>query len=160
MDQRPREGCKPMRILAEDTGWRGGSSSIPNRLWLTSGDTAKVLAVTPRWVRWLARHGELTCEITESGQHLFRRDDVRRVLITRTEARARSRPALLAAVRVRMLKAGYEPRQLSFLHGLGLRIVARGERSDPHAEVKPARSADQSRESESQRYVNRKVARR
>lgn len=128
--------------------------------WLTTADTAKLLAVTPRWVRWLARQGELPFEVAECGQRFFRRSDVRRVLIERTEARARSRPAVLAAVRVRMLKAGYEPRQMSFLYGLGLRIVARNERSDPHAEVKPADSFDRSDESEKSRYVDRKVARR
>jgi hypothetical protein len=149
-----------MRILAEldrSEKWR---PTVPPHRWLTTLDVARVLAVTTRWVRWLARHGELPCEVTASGQHLFRRDEVRRVLITRTEARARSRPAQLAAVRVRMLKAGYEPRQLSFLSGLGLRIVARRERADPQAEVKAARSREESIGSEKERSVNRKVASR
>jgi len=127
-------------------------------MWLTTEDVARVLDVSTRWVRWLARARELPCEVTESGQRIFRRDAVRRVLIQRAEVQARNRPARLRAVRVRMLKAGYEPRQLSFLHGLGLRIVARGERSLPHAEVKRADSFDGRAGSEKLDYVNRRSA--
>jgi MerR HTH family regulatory protein len=135
-------------------------SDLPARMWLTSLDVARLLGVTTRWVRWLARAGELACETTESGQRLFRRDVVRRVLIQRAEDQARHRPAHLALVRVRMLKAGYPPRQLSFLKGLGLRIVTRGERSLPQAEVKAARSFDDRHESDSGDFVNRRSARR
>jgi len=127
-------------------------------MWLTTEDVAKVLDITTRWVRWLARAGELPCEVTESGQRIFRRADIRRVLIQRTEDRTCSRPALLAAVRVRMLKVGYEPRQLAFWRGPGARIVARGERPDPHAEVKAMRSGVLTRRSEKQRYVDRRIA--
>lgn len=133
---------------------------LPQRPWLTTLDVARVLGVTTRWVRWLARAGELACEVTESGQRIFRRDAVRRVLIQRAEDHARRRPAQLALVRMRMLKAGYPPRQLSFLTGLGLRIVTRGERSLPHAEVKGARSFDKAQGSDSGDFVNRRSARR
>src|SRR4051794_36656729 len=126
-----------MGILAERYPDRHAMPADFKARWLTTADTAELLAVTPQWVRSLARQGELPFEVAECGQRFFRRTDVRRVLIERTEARARSRPAVLAAVRVRMLKAGYEPQQMSFLHGLGLRIVARSERSVSHAKVKP-----------------------
>lgn len=154
-----------MRILANDhanTRYRDSAARIPVRMWLTTGDVAKVLRVTRQWVGRLARAGELACEVTESGQRIFRRDAVRRLLIQRTEEQARSRPALLAAVRTRMLKVGYEPRQLSLFqrHGPRLQIIARGERSVSDPEVKAPRSSAETRESDSRSSVNRKVARR
>lgn len=140
----------PKRILADEP-----------RRWLTTSDVAKLLGVTARWVRWLARHHELACDMTESGIRIFRRDDVRHLLIARTEARARSRPAQLQAVRVRMLKAGYEPRQMNFLHRLTLVHSGAGsERPDPEAEVKRARSGADVIRSEKLRYVNRKAGAR
>jgi hypothetical protein len=81
------------------------------RQWLTTRDVAKALAVTTRWVRKLANRGELACELTESGQHLFRRNDIRQVLLKRGEARTDRRALALAALRPRMAKADLEPRQ-------------------------------------------------
>jgi hypothetical protein len=133
-------------------------------MWLSTGAVARRLKVGPRWVRWLATAGELACEHVETAsgedERIYRRDAVNRLLIQRTDAEGRPRAELLRAVRVRMLKAGYEPRQLAFWHGLGLRIVRRGERSDPHAEVKRARSGVFQGGSEKQPYVDRKAARR
>jgi excisionase family DNA binding protein len=126
-------------------------------MWLTTDDAAKLLAVSTRWVRWLARHGELPCELTESGQRIFKRSEVRRVLIQRTEDQARQRPAVLRAVRVRMLKAGFEPRQLSFLPRLLKLVAGSGERALPHAEVKAARSFEKIAGSKKRNYVDRKV---
>jgi excisionase family DNA binding protein len=136
------------RILAEP----------PRRMWLTTADVARVFGVSTGLVRRLARRRELTAEVTEGGQRLFRRDDVRRALIERMELRGRSRPVLLALVRVRMLKAGFEPRQMDLLSRL--RIVGRGERGVPHAEPKVARSFEESRESDRDGFVNRRSARR
>jgi excisionase family DNA binding protein len=128
--------------------------------WLTTGDVAQVLGVTARWVRWLARQGELACERTEGGVRIFDRGEVRRVLIERTEAHARSRPAQLAAIRLRMVKAGYEPRQLSLFSRTRLQLVRSSEGSDPQAEVKVARSFTNARGSEKGDSVNRKVGTR
>lgn len=131
-------------------------------MWLSTGAVARRLKVGPRWVRWLATAGELACEHVETAsgedERIYRRDAVNRLLIQRTDAAGRSRSELLRAVRMRMIKAGYEPRQLSFWRDM--RIVARGERSDPHAEVKAARSFADRSGSEKDGYVDRKVARR
>ena len=130
----------------------------PRRMWLTSADVARFIGRTTRWVRWLARHGELPCEVTESGQRLFRRGEVQRYLLQRQDDEARSRSSKLAIVRIRMLKAGFEPRQM----GLPLwkrprpTLVDPGERPVPEAEVKATRSGGKPHESESPRYVNRK----
>ena len=141
------------RILAEP-------DPPPRRMWLTTADAALLLDVTTRWVRWLARAGELPCEVTQSGQRMFRRGDVERALIQRATVQARSRPQMLRAVRVQMLKAGYEPRQMSFLRHL--KLVRSGdrdsERAVPQAEVKAARSFDERRGSDTSHYVNRKIA--
>jgi len=129
-------------------------------MWLTTADVARLLNVTPQWVRWLARQGDLPCEITEAGQRIYRRADVRRVLIARVEAEARSGPAKLRVVRVRMLKAGLEPRQPS-LFGPRLKLVrwtGESERSLSDAKVKAARSGLKSIEAEKLGYVNRKRA--
>jgi excisionase family DNA binding protein len=130
----------------------------PKRMWLTTADVARVFGVSTGLIRRLARRAELAAEMTEGGQRFFRRDAVRRALVERMEARGRSRPVVLALVRVQMLKAGVEPRQLDLLSRF--RIVGRGERGVPHAEPKVARSFDQSRESDREGYVNRKAARR
>lgn len=127
-------------------------------MWLTTADVARLLNVTPQWVRWLARHGELSCEITEAGQRIFHRSTVRHVLIARAEAEARSRPAQLKAVRVQMLKAGLEPRQPS-LFGPRLKLVrwtGGSERSLSDAKVKGARSGVKVIGSEKGSFVNRK----
>lgn len=130
----------------------------PRRMWLTTADVARVFGVSTGLVRRLARRRELTAEITEGGQRLFRRDEVRRALIARMEIRGRSRAVLLALVRVRMLKVGFEPRQMDLLSRL--RIVGRGERGVPQAEPKAAESFDRSHESDSRSFVNRRSARR
>lgn len=144
------------RILAEQL-----PRVVPGqRMWLTTMDVAKLLHVTPQWVRWLARQGDLPSELTEAGQRIFRRSEVRRVLIQRLEAHARNRPMLLRAVRVRMLKVGPEPRQVS-LFGPRLKLVrseAQSERSLSDAKVKPARSFGKVGQSDTLRSVNQKAA--
>lgn len=126
-------------------------------MWLTTLDVAKVLRVSTRWVRWLARMRELPCEETEGGQRLFRRADVERALLQRTFAAACSRPRQLMVLRVRMLKAGYEPRQMSLLPRRLQLVRGGGERSDPQAEVKGARSLGKRGESDTSGYVNRRA---
>jgi hypothetical protein len=103
---------------------------------LTTADVAKILQVTPRWVRWLARTEQLAYTQTRSGLWLFLALDVRRYNDRRAFARARSRRERLQALRPQMLRAGVGPRQASF------RLVpaAASERSDPQAEVKASRS--------------------
>jgi len=130
----------------------------PKRFWLTTADAARLLDRTPRWVRWLARQGELACELTESGQRLFRRPDVHRYLLQRQDDRARRRPAQLAIARIRMLKAGFEPRQMGLpLWKRPRPTLVQSERALPEAEVKATRSLDKGRGSVKVRYVNRKA---
>src|SRR4029077_110083 len=78
----------------------------PRRLWMTTRYVAKRFGVSTRWVRWLARMGELPHEITEAGQRIFRRSEIERAVLTRRDVLARSRPTVLRlrAVRLRMLK--------------------------------------------------------
>jgi len=129
------------------------------RMWLTTASAARRLAVTTRWVRALAKTGELPCEMAESGQRLFRRGDVQRYLIQRTEDRARRRSTVLQAVRVQMVKAGFEPRQLALFGPRRPRLtLVRGERALPHAEVKAAESFVSTRGSDRPSSVDRKVA--
>jgi len=125
---------------------------------LTTADVAKELGLSTRGVRWLASQGELPFEPTRSGQLIFHLADVRRCVLTRANGRSRPRADVLRAVHLRMVKAGIDPVQLSFLKGVGLRIVARGERALPDREVKAARSFENRRESESASYVNRSAA--
>jgi len=82
--------------------------------WLTTTDVAKMLQVTPREVRYLARAGRLAFEQTRSGQRFFREREVVRVLEQRAKGRIRSRQELLAAVRPQMLRAPLAPRQTRF----------------------------------------------
>src|SRR5438046_2598424 len=112
--------------------------SVAEPRWLTTADAAKRLDLTPRGVRWLARQQRLVSERTASGQWLFPREEIRRVLLARAEDRAQSRSAALRAVRCRMVRAHLEPRQLSMLPRLERTLVeaATGERSLPDAEVK------------------------
>jgi excisionase family DNA binding protein len=97
--------------------------------WLTTGDTARLLQVTTRGVRWLAATKRLTAERTGSGQWLFRSDDVERAMLHRGRGRLLPRAERLRAVRLHMLKVGIEPRQLALFRRAG-------ERSLPDAEVK------------------------
>lgn len=119
-----------MRILAEDTGWRGGQQEDPEKQWLTTGTVAQMFERTPRGVRWLAQERRLRGEHTRSGQWLFRPEEVQRVLRERAATRQCSRQERLRAVRVRMLTVDLEPRQLSLWRR------GKGERSLPTAAVK------------------------
>jgi len=130
-------------------------------MWLTTAQVAKRLGVSTRWVRWLARHGEIAHLITGEGQRLFRREDIWRYAEARSEREARRRPAQLAALRPRMVYSALAPRQMSLLPLLlsaRLRMVRAGERSVPHAEPKRAEVVVKSRGSENPRYVNRRAA--
>jgi len=132
------------------------------RMWLTTGDAAKLLGLTREGVRFLVRDHQLACEYAASGQRLFRRGDVRRVLIQRTEDRARHRASVLQAVRVHMLKVPHEPRQLALFGRTQLRLVRSGPGSGESAldkgQVKAAKTCGTSHGSEKRSYVDRKVA--
>jgi len=104
--------------------------------WVTTSTAAKVLGVTPRGVRWLAREQRLPCNRTPSGQWLFWRLALIQILKERATSHMQSRQEFLATVRPQMLRV-VEPRQARF------RLVGRqreSERSLPEAEVKGARS--------------------
>jgi hypothetical protein len=100
------------------------------RGWLTTATVARMVERSPRWVRWLARHDELPCELTDAGQRLFRRDTVMAYLERRARVHQQSRHERLAALRPKMLRCSIEPRQLSLF---GTRRS--GERSLPEAEA-------------------------
>lgn len=85
-----------------------------NRLWLTTRDAARLLAVTPRWVRGLARAEQLRYEQTRSGLFLFRECEVLLLVAQRAKRRGRRREELLATVRPQMVRAGVGPRQTRF----------------------------------------------
>jgi excisionase family DNA binding protein len=139
--------------------------SVPNAypdregMWLTTAQVAQRLRVSTRWVRWLARHGELPYDGTGAGQRLFRREDVWRYRERRDRAAERSRSARLAALRPRMVYSSLTPRQRD-LPGLGPRQLLRltgGERSDPQAEVKGPEVRMNASGSDNRSYVNRKA---
>jgi DNA-binding transcriptional MerR regulator len=111
-----------MRILPE------GSQS---EKWLTTVNVARMLAVSPRGVRWLARERRIRFEETRAGQRLFRVAEVERVVLERARERGCSRRELLKLLRPRMLRVGLEPRQLALF-----RKVKASERVLPEAEVK------------------------
>lgn len=79
---------------------------------LTTDDVAKELQISRRSVQRLAHGGVLTFEPTRGGQLIFHRDDVECCRLARRQARLQTRAERLQAVRVAMLKAGFEPRQL------------------------------------------------
>jgi excisionase family DNA binding protein len=79
---------------------------------LTTQDAAKRLGISTSRVRQLAHGGELAFESTQGGQLIFHRSEIDRCLQARADARARSRDERLRQVRVRMLRATLEPRQL------------------------------------------------
>ncbi len=124
---------------------------------LTTDDAAKYLGLSRRQVRNLAHGGELGFEPTRSGQLIFHIGEVRRCELQRADARTRNRQEVLVRLRLAMVKAGTEPRQLTLFSGPRLQLV-RGERAFPDREVNPARSFEQATESEKPRYVDRKVA--
>jgi excisionase family DNA binding protein len=80
---------------------------------LTTGEVARLLQVTPNGVRWLVRDGRLDCARTHSGVRLFHPETVMQLVQQRATARIRSRGEMLAALRLRMLKADIAPRQLT-----------------------------------------------
>lgn len=125
---------------------------------LTTDDAAKVLGVHRRTVLKLARRGELAFEPTRSGQLIFHAGAVHRCLLQRGDARTRSRSMQLAAIHLRMAKAGIEPQQLNFWRGLGLRIIARGESAGRDRAPKGRRLFEEMMGSEKGSSVNRKVA--
>lgn len=146
-------------ILAEPPpvfhGGRRGS------MWLTTATVAQWLEVSARWVQQLARAGDLVGDRTESGQWLFRREDVWRYRQRQDEARVRSRRVTLALLRPRMVYSALKPRQMSLLPlllGAPLRMVKAGERPLRDREVKAPGSPVKSTGSDSCDYVNRKRA--
>src|SRR5947209_14530060 len=81
--------------------------------FLTTGEVARLLQVTPNGVRWLVRDARLACTRTHSGVRLFHPETVMQVMNERAKARIRSRAERLAALRPRMLRVDLEPRQLA-----------------------------------------------
>ena len=92
----------------------GGRQYGPEQFLYTTADAARVLQVTPRWVRWLARHQELPHAQTGSGLWLFREADVLQIAARRAKARGRPRREWLVAMRPQMLHASGAPRQSRF----------------------------------------------
>lgn len=78
--------------------------------FLTTADVARWLERSPRAVRWMAGVGLLVSERTQSGQHLFRRDDVARLAERRAEARYRG----VKVLRPKRFGVPGQPEQLSF----------------------------------------------
>lgn len=100
-----------MRILAEHYGQ-----------WLTTADVARMVERTPRGVRWLADEHGIAVERTRSGQRLFQKDEVLRLV----DRRAKARLAGVTRLRPRRIGVRGEPRQLA-LFGASLRLVKRRE---------------------------------
>jgi hypothetical protein len=84
----------------------GTPEPLPDYRRLTTGAVARMLDVTPRWVRWLAAHRQLACERTRSGVALFREGEVLRFMEQQAKTRAGNRAQHLRAVRLRMLQVG------------------------------------------------------
>jgi hypothetical protein len=99
-------------ILAEQYGGHHGS-------WYTTADAARALQVTPRSVRRFAEAGQLPCETTPSGQHLFRPSAV----VYLGDQRLRKRLRGVTALRPKKVSPRGGPRQLS-LFGARLRLVS------------------------------------
>ncbi len=142
------------------SGLGQGQGYRPLSRLLTTSDAAKLLGLSRGGVWHLVRAGDLACEATRSGQLIFHSGDVQRCLLKRADARSRPRGELLAMVHLRMVKAGIDPVQLSFLKGPGLRIIARGERALHDRAVKGAEMARQAIGSDKADSVNRKAASR
>ena len=102
-------------ILGQVPLWQVGPA--PRRVWLTTGDAARVLRITADGVRWLVHQGRLEYERTLSGQFLFREDDVRQLAHRRVDA-------VLVTVRPmrRPRTKGLDARQQP-LFGVQLRMV-------------------------------------
>lgn len=119
-----------MRILPEAyTRWQGIQEPNHYASWVTTGGAARLLQVTRQAVLKLARGGQLPYEQTISGQFLFRYGQVMKAVEQRAASRVQRRGTLLAAVRMRMLKAAAagEARQLTLDFGARLKLVgARG----------------------------------
>jgi Helix-turn-helix domain len=92
---------------------------------LTTGDAARLLQVSRQGVHKLVRVGQLPHEETVSGQLFFRYGLVMKAVAQRATARIQRRGTMLAAVRVRMLKAAAdgEARQLTLDFSARLRLV-------------------------------------
>jgi hypothetical protein len=85
--------------------------SLQRAEWLTTGDAARMLGVSRWGVRWLVLEAkQLVAARTRSGQWLFRRGDVLRLVEQRALARVRTRAEVWASLRV--LRSTAEPRQL------------------------------------------------
>lgn len=107
-------------IVAGDHKGQWGSEPSHNRVWLTTGDAARVLRVSRQAVWQFVKKGLLACERTLRGQVLFRQDDVRELATARVDAAlvtvrpsrivtrcglARPRQQKLFGVQLRMVKA-------------------------------------------------------
>jgi hypothetical protein len=93
------------------------AAAAGSRTWLTTADVARMVPLTVHGVRWLARTGQLPYEVTGSGQRLFRRADVLRLVAQRATTRLTGLAAVPAGARI----GG--PRQLSLFGKARLQIV-------------------------------------
>jgi len=117
-----------MSILHEAyTRWEGAPAPRHNGEWLTTGDAARMLGVTVHGVRWLSRTGRLTHLRTQSGQRLYRKGDVLRLV----EKRAQARLEGVAAGRSVGGPLG-QPRQLSLFGKARLQLVPEPEKAKGH----------------------------
>jgi excisionase family DNA binding protein len=108
--------------------------------WLTTSDAARMLRVTPQWVRDLARAERLAFERTRSRRLLFRQHDVLRLVDRRATVR------LEGMTTARPVPDG-EPRQLALFGGARLKLatlVQDGSRSLCNGKVDDAGSVNES----------------
>ena len=64
---------------------------LPKWCWFTTADAARMLRMTTRGLRWSAAHKRVPATRTNSGQWLFRSDDVERVMVQRGRGRVQTR---------------------------------------------------------------------
>lgn len=83
--------------------------SILTAEWYTTADLSRAIERTPRGARWIADQEQLACQRTLSGQRLFRKADVIRLV----EKRAAKRMARVNALRVKRQGVPGEPKQLA-----------------------------------------------
>ncbi len=154
-------GFHSSKNLTSSSVWSDTEPASQSRL-LTTADTAKVLGLSPRRIRQLAKAGDLASEPTRSGQLVFHWGEVQRCWLRRSDVQTRSRPETLRAIHLARSRTGYTPRQLSLLSALerSLRLVRSGpgERSFPDREVKASDSFDNTQGSDTGDSVNRKAA--
>ncbi len=97
---------------------RSLARTAPRSQFLTTATVSRMLRMSPWVVRWLAREDRLSCEITDTGQHLFRESDV----MWFNERLAKGRRQLVAMTRPGPTADG-DARQLALFGRARLRLV-------------------------------------